>query len=504
MFGLTASFFVVEIVVGHVTNSMALIADSFHMLSDIAALVIAFISVRMAPKSWDKNTYGWARAEVLGALVNAVFLVALCFSISIESFKRFYEPEDIHDPRSILIVGALGLLVNLLGLCLFHEHGGHAHGHSHGGGNKRPAHHGTHSHLAALGVVDDDVDMPKSVEDALQGHGHGHSHGHGHGHSHGGQKSAKAESSGSQMNMRGVFLHVAADALGSVVVIVSACIMAYTEWEYKKYVDPALSLVLVCIMMRGVWPLLIESALILLQTVPTHIDVDVLQKKLLERIDGILDVHDFHVWQLTGDRIIASAHVRCLNISEYMKIAENVKEFFHNEGIHSTTIQPEFVDAYHPEGNDGNEGDCMIVCPKELVPDPACETQVCCPVTNGKRGSRSTQNTPTTSRRPINESEGNNSGFNRRSVRSDSVRSYTTSTPNRQSAPNLMTVLPLPNNQDLELTSSPSKGNELTAEIDLSDDLGVSPIHDSHEDTPMFTPRTNSRIVRIISKQSNV
>ena len=81
---------------------------------------------------------------------------------------------------------------------------------------------------------------------------------------------------------------------------------------------------MVCIMMRGVWPLLIESALILLQTVPTHIDVDVLQKKLLERIDGILDVHDFHVWQLTGDRIIASAHVRCLNISEYMKVVNNL------------------------------------------------------------------------------------------------------------------------------------------------------------------------------------
>lgn len=75
MFGLTASFFVVEIVVGHVTNSMALIADSFHMLSDIAALVIAFISVRMAPKSWDKNTYGWARAEVLGKEP----LFSLCF-----------------------------------------------------------------------------------------------------------------------------------------------------------------------------------------------------------------------------------------------------------------------------------------------------------------------------------------------------------------------------------------------------------------------------------------
>ena len=156
-------------------------------------------------------------------------------------------------------------------------------------------------------------------------------------------------------------------------------------------------------MMRGVWPLLIESALILLQTVPTHIDVDVLKKKMLERIDGILDVHDFHVWQLTGDRIIASAHVRCLNISEYMKIAENIKEFFHDEGIHSTTIQPEFVD-YHLDGSNKDGNDCMISCPKGpgSLPEPACEASVCCPVPNGKRASisRSMQNTPTTSRRP--------------------------------------------------------------------------------------------------------
>ena len=69
----------------------------------------------------------------------------------------------------------------------------------------------------------------------------------------------------SNMNMRGVFLHVLADALGSVVVIISAVIMWKTEWQYKKYVDPGLSLVLVLLMMKGVWPLLIESALILLQ-----------------------------------------------------------------------------------------------------------------------------------------------------------------------------------------------------------------------------------------------
>ena len=86
MFSLTASFFVVEIVVGHITNSMALIADSFHMLSDIAALVIAFISVKMAPKSWDKNTYGWARAEVLGMLT-----IDLSIHLRVVSCTIFYQ-----------------------------------------------------------------------------------------------------------------------------------------------------------------------------------------------------------------------------------------------------------------------------------------------------------------------------------------------------------------------------------------------------------------------------
>jgi len=537
MFGLTAGFFLVEIIVGYVTNSMALVADSFHMLSDIAALIIAFMSVKMAPKSWDKNTYGWARAEVLGALVNAVFLVALCFSITIESAKRFYEPEEIHNPKMILIVGALGLVVNLLGLCLFHEHGG-GHGHSHGGHGHGHSHggHGTHSHLAALANTDGEV--PKSIEDAQNHHlnaepkktsgKNGHSHGGG---------------SSSQMNMRGVFLHVMGDALGSVVVIISALIMWRTEWEYKFYVDPALSLVMVCIMMRGVWPLLIESALILLQTVPTHIDVDVLKKKLLENIDGILAVHDFHVWQLTGDRIIASAHIRCLNLSEYMKVAENIKEFFHNEGIHSTTIQPEFVDFHQqPADGNGNE-DCVLSCSKVVEKD--CEALKCCTKdkveatnSNGssnsssghnlKRSSRSAQNTPTSARRPTSFTEKESNSFRTRrengprsgqqhphhqnedQEKDFNIRSTTcvTSTPNRQSAPNLSSSISVSGSVFCEQNklTSPTVANDLTAEIDLSDDLtaGITPIQDSFEDTPMFTPRTNSRIVRIISKQSNV
>ena len=75
-----------------------------------------------------------------------------------------------------------------------------------------------------------------------------------------------------------------ADALGSVIVIISALIMWQTEWKYKLYVDPGLSILLVALILRSVWPLLIESALILLQTVPTHIQVDSLQQKLMAQV----------------------------------------------------------------------------------------------------------------------------------------------------------------------------------------------------------------------------
>lgn len=87
-------------------------------------------------------------------------------------------------------------------------------------------------------------------------------------------------------------------------------IVYLTDWKYKNYIDPALSLLLVLLILRSVWPLLQESALILLQTVPTHIQVDAIQRRLLDKVDGVLAVHEFHVWQLAGDRIIASAHIR--------------------------------------------------------------------------------------------------------------------------------------------------------------------------------------------------
>lgn len=391
MFWLTAFFFMVEIVVGYVTNSMALVADSFHMLSDVAALVVAFLSVKMSPKKWSKNTFGWARAEVLGALVNAVFLVALCFSITVEACKRFIEVEIIHEPQLIVVVGALGLVVNIIGLFLFHEHGG-GHGHSHGGGGfSRAADSGAHhSHLSrshtrltqlvsagASSVAGNASASASTTDDNENLSGGAGGGGGGHAHKMGG---GGGGGDASQMNMRGVFLHVLADALGSVIVIISALVVWLTDWRLKYYMDPALSIVMVVLILRSVWPLLQESALILLQTVPTHIQVDAIQRRLLDKVDGVLAVHEFHVWQLAGDRIIASAHIRCRNLSEYMKIAEKVKEFFHNEGIHSTTIQPEFVEVAGFSEDDkvqetASGDDCVLDCPKT---DKPCALSTCC------------------------------------------------------------------------------------------------------------------------------
>lgn len=484
----------VEIVVGYITNSMALIADSFHMFSDAIALVIAFISVRMSPKKWSKNTFGWARAEILGALVNAVFLCALCFSILIESIKRFMKPDLIHDPWLILLVGSLGLFINLIGLLLFKDGGGHFHHHGH-------AHHHHHHHhlpidenylvcqgdsietgselqkmkygllskhkshtrsqdffcnapdLSNTPSPDDHHDNDESQLTSKSHRSENHSDNNNscnqsssesnnarnqqskltsspnvdkversdHRHQHSstdirltfrqtskqdyGSSTARdhnidlagkddndnaksPHATSSQMNMHGVFLHVMADALGSVIVMISAIVVIYTDWAIRLYIDPILSVLMVCLILRSTWPLLTESAMILLQTVPTHIQVDSLRKRLTEEIQGVLAVHEFHVWQLAGDRIIASAHIRCHNLQDYMRIAEKVKEFFHNEGIHSTTIQPEFID-FDDEVFDESYDNCVLDCPS--TQRTHCAPQTCC---GAQKSSPSDTNNP--------------------------------------------------------------------------------------------------------------
>ena len=309
---------------------------------------------RLSEKRTSYNTFGWARAEVVGALINAVFLYALCFSISVQAIKRFLVIEKIENPKMILIVGGVGLLINLIGMLIFGDVG---HGHSHD------------------------------------------SHDEKFGHSHGDQ--GQSVPSGQQLNIQGVFLHVLADALGSVVVLISASVIWLTEWEYKDYLDPVLSLVIVLLICASTWPLLRESVFILLNSIPGHIDAEALKTGLISTIPAIRNVHELHIWQLVGRfvrrivehhkcvlcrRIIATGHVEVEPLekgvlsSEYHHlVGEQIKGFLHNIGIHSSTVQIEYSDR----------GVCSLECPPSEVTglkDPDCSLHTCCQPSNGTVG----------------------------------------------------------------------------------------------------------------------
>ncbi len=183
MLSLTFGYFLVEIIVGNITNSVALVADAFHMLSDVISLVIALVAVRISKRRSDINTYGWVRAEVVGANINTVFLLALCLTIVFDAIRRYITPETIERVNLLLIVGSVGLGINIIGLFLFqgfhgHSHGGSSHGHSHGGSSHGHSHekksHG-HSHEnKAYRHSHEDNSYGHSQDDSSHGHSHHH------------------------------------------------------------------------------------------------------------------------------------------------------------------------------------------------------------------------------------------------------------------------------------------------------------------------------------------
>ncbi|KAI0452828.1 cation efflux protein [Xylaria acuta] len=134
MLAIDIAFFLVELISGFMVHSLALMADAFHMLNDIISLIIGLWAVTVATRATtNRFSYGWLRAEILGAFFNAVFLIALCISIILEALTRFVEPQEVSNPKLILIVGCCGLASNLVGFVVLGGHGhDHGHGHEHG------------------------------------------------------------------------------------------------------------------------------------------------------------------------------------------------------------------------------------------------------------------------------------------------------------------------------------------------------------------------------------
>lgn len=374
MMALTSSFFLVELVVGNITNSIALVADSFHMLSDIIALVVGLAAVLIAEKKTAKNTYGWQRAEVLGALVNSVFLISLCFTIVVDSLKRFFTTEEVNNPKIVLIVGSAGFVINVVGLALLSSHG-IGHGHSH---NLQSKGH-NHRNVSTTPILSDESsDTPVAItgSESLNGSAKNNS-AHDVGvnlHPEGTDEEDVFVTNGSaHLNMRGVFLHVLGDALGSVVVMISATIIWLVEGDWTLYVDPALSLIIVLIICSSTLPLLWQSSMILLLSIPRDVNMNQLKEEITE-LPYVLNIHDLHIWQLSGDKNIFTAHVCFGSQDDYIQGERSIKDILHKKGIHSSTIQPEFeTPERHSSVGSNDEESCLLKCDSQK-----CEAQTCC------------------------------------------------------------------------------------------------------------------------------
>jgi cobalt-zinc-cadmium efflux system protein len=254
---LNATFLVLELVVGLWTGSLALLSDATHMVADVAALALARFAAHVArrPPS-GRHTFGLARAEVLGAFVNAVVLTLACGAIFLEAGQRlsFGAPPMLAEP--VLWVGLAGLTINVVSALL----------------------------LLRAGHTERDE------------RAHPHTHAHGHAHSHGGA---------TNLNLRAAMLHMSADALGSLGAILAS--VSVLLWDLRA-ADAVASLLIGAMVLAGAWSVLRDAALVLMQAAPTHPSPEVLTEALA-CAPGVRSVHDVHVWTLGSNRVVLTAHV---------------------------------------------------------------------------------------------------------------------------------------------------------------------------------------------------
>ncbi|XP_068175406.1 zinc transporter 7 [Antennarius striatus] len=336
---LNLSFAFVELTYGIWSNSLGLISDSFHMFFDCTALLAGLAaSVISRWRSNDSFSYGYVRAEVLAGFVNGLFLIFTAFFIFSEGVERALEPPDVHHDR-LLPVSVAGLIVNLIGIFVF-QHGGH--GHSHGDGGHGHSHslfngslsHGGHDHHDKHGH-------------SHGGHGHshgGHDHGHGgHGHSHGGHGDSHCHDDdtpgkgSSKQILQGVLLHIIADTLGSVGVIISALLMQ----KYDLMIaDPICSMLIALLIGVSVVPLLKESIGILMQRTPPSLDHALPEcYQRVQQLQGVYNLQEPHFWTLCTDVYIGTLKLLVAPDADARWILSQTHHIFTQAGVRQLYVQ---------------------------------------------------------------------------------------------------------------------------------------------------------------------
>jgi cobalt-zinc-cadmium efflux system protein len=261
---LVAVYLVAQVVGGLMSNSLALLADAGHMLSDAGALGLSLLAISIARRPPSRtHTFGYQRAEILAALVNGALLVAVSGYIFYEAYQRLGDPPHVRG-QLMMVVAIGGLLVNLAGLWILH-----------GGRNQ-------------------------------------------------------------SLNVHGAWLHVLSDALGSVGAIAAAVLVSAFGWDWA---DPAASVVIGVLVVFSAWSLLKATVGVLMEAVPRHIDVASVRSALVS-VDGVLEVHDLHIWSVTPGRDVLSAHVTTLVDADRAAVMAEVQTLLRQRfDLRHSTIQ---------------------------------------------------------------------------------------------------------------------------------------------------------------------
>ena len=230
---LNLAFVLVEAFYGWKINSLALLADAGHNLSDVAGLVLAWVgawAAKLRPNT--RHTYGWKRGSIVAAVLNALLLLVAMGALAWEALGRLGTPQAT-EGWTIMAVAGVGIVINTATALLFMR-----------------------------GQADD-------------------------------------------LNIRGAFLHMVADALVSLGVVLGGVLYLWQGWSW---IDPVMSLAIAVVIVLGTWSLLRQSVHLLLDGVPERIDMAAVRQHLLA-LPGVAEVHDLHVWAMGTSEVALSAHV---------------------------------------------------------------------------------------------------------------------------------------------------------------------------------------------------
>lgn len=264
--GLTSSYLVIEVVGAFWTNSLALLSDAAHMATDALALMIALVAVRLSRRPPDaKRTYGYARLEALGAIVNGGLLFVVAIYILWEAAARFRQPQEIAS-TGMLVIASFGLVINLISMRLL------------------------------------------------------------------------ASGSGESLNVKGAYLEVWADMLGSVAVIAGALVIYFTGW---KMIDAILAVLIGLWVLPRTWVLLREAVNVLLEGIPKGMKLAEVEQTLRDHPE-VIDVHDLHVWALASSTPALTAHVVTAEGSDGDRLRRALVDVLHDRfEIEHITLQIE-------------------------------------------------------------------------------------------------------------------------------------------------------------------